>query len=204
LLQSTVGFRPAYNATGWNSAKPVVSFDGTTKFMTCTTGAAPTSINGTDHAWTIAATVRFAANDVAVIGWDHTGTSAYTTLGTNGAGRTRIFRRDTAGNVATYVGSAVLGTSASSRHRLVATYDGTSVRIYVDGVLDATIAKSAPTTGSASIGAMTFNRIMFSSLTGSAFMNGEVAGAFLGTSAWSAAQVTRDYTYQKATMGGLP
>lgn len=203
LLQSTVGFRPGYNATGWNATRPVLTFDGTLRFMTCATGSAPSAINGTNMPFTIAATVRCAANDVVFGGWDHTVSGAYNELGTTGAGRLRLFRKDTAGNTVQHVCNTIaLGTGATSRNRVVCSFSGSGLsRFWVNGVEDTNITTAGV---SGTIGAMAFNRIMLSTLGGGAAMNGEIAEFFLGKTAWGAAEVARDYAYQKTKWGGLP
>jgi hypothetical protein len=198
MLQTTVGQRPSYNATGWNSTSPVITFDGTTKFLT-SVGAWATGTNGTNHAFTLAFTFKAAANDVGMGGWQ-SATGAYNSMGTTGTGRIRLFRKDDASTSCTYVGTVALGLN---RNRGVITFDGSTVRIYVNGALDVAIAVGSPSTGSA-VGAQTLDRMIISGIGGSAYMNGDIAQAYFGNTAWSAAEVLRDYTYEKASRGGLP
>ncbi len=69
-------------------------------------------------------------------------------------------------------------------HRVIATYDGTNIRIYLDGVLIDTQAQSAPgdVSKALSIGS-----------DGTDFAEGNQAHEFICNVAWTAAQVKRDW-----------
>jgi len=78
-------------------------------------------------------------------------------------------------------------------HRVIATYDGTNIRIYLDGVLIDTQAQSVPgdVSKALSIGS-----------DGTDFAEGNQAHNFLCNAAWTAAQVKRDWDVGSRAHGG--
>lgn len=195
LTQGSGASQPTYNATGWNSASPVLTFDGANDFMTLTTASLATRINGTDVAWTIAGAVRFGAHDVMLCGWDHNAANQRTLIYTTAGGALRVIRRDDAGTTTTHTGTATLGTT---RHSIVISFTPpTTIRIWVDGVED-TVGVSG-----GALTAMTFNRVIMGVYAGSNWMNGDVAELFMAATAWGPTEVARYHAYLQSVRGGL-
>jgi lysophospholipase L1-like esterase len=193
--QAGGGSQPAYNATGWNSASPVLTFDGANDFFTLSTASLANRINGTDVPWTIAGAVRFAGHDVMLTGWDNTGANQRTLIYTTAGGALRVIRRDDAGTTTTHTGTATLGTT---RHSIVISFSPpTTVRIWIDGVED-TVGVSG-----GALTAMTFNRVIVGVYGGGNWMNGDIAELFMAATAWGPTEVARYHAYLQSVRGGL-
>lgn len=195
--QGTGTSQPTYDPVGWNGTSPALSFDGASDFYQLFDTPLATRINGTNRPFTIATTIRNGGVNRIIAGW--VGASgARNFLRTEASGFVRLERRDNAANTATHTGAIALGTTASSRYRVVLSFDGSVCRIWVNGVADVVTAA-----GSA-IGAQTFDRTIVGVFSGANWFLGEMADLHYAARAWDADDVARDYAFMQAYRGGLP
>lgn len=131
------------NATGFGDGGTGIEFDGVTALYYGTNGFSSTSV--TVSAWIETTSITNAGitqiHDRAI-----SGASAYSGhyLRLDTAGKVRFFISDNTGHISgdysTLISSASVNDGAY--HHIVATYDGTTMKIYIDGVLDNSMTSS--------------------------------------------------------------
>ncbi len=122
---------PTYNATGWNGSQPTVTFGGTNVFLRNITTSISSYPNGTGTPLTIFATCYTNTKaQGALLHWfeDPSITDSYTFGGINNVGVTDTFARVYDGVVDRTGSVSIIG-----RHRVAYTYDGSTLKSYVDG-----------------------------------------------------------------------
>jgi hypothetical protein len=192
------------SATGWNGTKPGLHILGQTGagggdrvLSAAGTPNLNTFINGDDVPWSV---VFAASIDGTISGerywgsWGAAGTP-FTIFGMNGAAQ-KVYRKDDAAGNTTYTGSVAFATG---RHVFAYTFDGSTIRLYVDAVSYGSVASAR--------GAMTLSQFTF----GRAWYGGsyDVGIDFVCPSlvvasvALDAGDITAAQSYYSALLGGL-
>jgi RHS repeat-associated protein len=192
------------NAVTWGAASGLptdantaATFNGTSSYAHVTTGNVgagaltsftteawiKTSVTQTNTAWIAEESSTTAANPLAGISLDATGTKA------------RFFVRDNAGAVGTVTGAKIVNDG--NWHHIVGVRNGTNFALYVDGRADgtATATLSTISTNATALG------VWYHS-TNSAFFSGSIDEPAMYPIVLSAAQITNHYQAAKSNYAG--
>lgn len=178
LVQATAGSRPTYRAAVAGGRLPYMDFDGGDSLSGATiTGFPSSSAARTTRLW-----FKLPAG--------YAGNTVFFGYGPNTGGNCWLLGFFTSNLAVTQNGAAVFATGTfndGSWHLLTVTYDGTTAKVYVDGVLRNSGALTVNTTltGSLSIGTGYGSSTMPS--------GGGLAGIQLDDAAWTASEVAADY-----------
>lgn len=162
------------------------TFDGSTGYVF----GPPTSLQTGNGAWTVECLVKFAANpsvDYLLMFFGTIGSGKCVQMYVNSIGKLQC---DTNGGTAAASGAAL---SLNAWHHVAGTYDGTTIRCYVDGTLQATTGANGVlnlTAGLCQLGVQNSSAL---------FLNGSLAEAAFYTTALSGARISAHFT---AVSGG--
>lgn len=190
LEQSSGASRPDWEATGWSATSEAVQFDAAPFLISSTGTSLPTVLSGNNTPFSIVSRVQLqSTGDQTICAWDNPSGSAQSIfrIDNAGTGRLRYVRQADGGVPNVTGGTTNLGTT---NHSLSMVYDGSGVRLFIDGNVDAAVS------GLFALGVCTFTRFRLGTGPGAIdALNGRVKHLNVGGRAYSDIEVLQHHAW---------